>query len=53
MKRPMKLLSIITSVMVLLPASLAMAQQATPQSSPSMQMQSPAATQSFAITAAE
>src|SRR5438067_13262260 len=33
MKRPMKFLSIITSLMVLLPASLAMAQQATPDSS--------------------
>src|SRR5437868_4767416 len=41
MKRPMKFLSIITSVIVLLPASLAMAQQATPESSPSMRMQSP------------
>jgi hypothetical protein len=40
----MKFLSIITSVMVLLPASLTMAQQATPESSPMMQMQSPAAT---------
>jgi hypothetical protein len=40
----MKFLSIITSVMVLLPAALAMAQQATPESSPPMQMQSPAAT---------
>jgi hypothetical protein len=45
MKRPMKLLSIITSVTVLLPVSLAMAQQPTTESSPPMQMQSPAATQ--------
>src|SRR5207247_10038762 len=42
---PMKLLSIITIVMVVLPASLAMAQQATEESSPPMQMQSPAAAQ--------
>jgi hypothetical protein len=39
MKIPMKFLSIITSTMVLLPASLGMAQQTTPQSSPSPQMQ--------------
>ena len=45
MKRPMKLLSIITTVMVVLPASLAMAQQPTTESSPPMQMPSPAATQ--------
>jgi len=45
MKGAMKFLSIITSVMVLLPASLAMAQQPTTESSPTMQMQSPAATQ--------
>ena len=44
MKRPMKLFSIITSVMVLLPASLAIAQQTTPESSPPMQMESPVAT---------
>ena len=40
MKRSMKFLNIVTCVMVLLPASVAMAQQATP-----MQMQSPAAMQ--------
>jgi hypothetical protein len=34
----MKLLSIITSVMVLMPASLAMAQQTRPESSPSPQL---------------
>src|SRR5882724_614849 len=45
MKRPMKLLSIITTVMVVLPASLAIAQQTAPESSPPMQMQRPAATQ--------
>src|SRR6266542_2998642 len=45
MKRPMKLLSIITTVMVLLPASVGMAQETTTESSPPMQMQSPAATQ--------
>src|SRR5205814_3358753 len=41
MKRSMKFLNIVTCVMVLLPASVAMAQQATPGSSPSMQMQRP------------
>ena len=41
----MKFLSIIASVTVLLSASLAMAQQATPESSQPMQIQSPAATQ--------
>jgi hypothetical protein len=45
MKKTMKFLSIIASVMVLLSASLAMAQQATPESSPPMHMQSPGATQ--------
>src|SRR5437867_4288811 len=45
MKRPMKLLSIITTAMVLLPASLAMAQQPTAESSAPMRMQSPAAIQ--------
>ena len=45
MKGAMKFLRIITSVMVLLQASLAMAQQPTTESSPTMQMQSPAATQ--------
>ena len=43
MKRPMKFLSIITVIM-LLPVSLGMAQQPTTESSPPMQMQSPAAT---------
>ena len=41
----MKFLSIIASVTVLLSASLAMAQQTMPESSPPMQIQSPAATQ--------
>jgi len=41
MKRLIKCFVIITSVMMLLPASLAMAQQATPESSAPMQMQSP------------
>jgi hypothetical protein len=41
----MKLLSIITTVLLLLPASVAMAQQTTPESPPPMQMQSPTATQ--------
>ena len=45
MKRPMKLFSIVTSVMVLLPASLGIAQQPTTESPAPMQMQSPAATQ--------
>ena len=45
MKRPMKLLSIVTTAMVLLPASLGVAQQPTTESSPTMRMQSPAATQ--------
>ena len=45
MKRPMKLLSIITTVMVLLPGSIGMAQQPTTESPPPMQMQGPAATQ--------
>jgi uncharacterized membrane protein YeiB len=45
MKRLMKFLSIIATVMILLSASLAVAQQATPDSAPPRQMQSPAQTQ--------
>jgi hypothetical protein len=41
MKIPTKCFVIITGVMVVLPASLTMAQQPTPEASPPMQMQSP------------